>query len=281
MSHIHLTSADHIFTGAGADMRYNKPSHEYPMHDHEFHEIVYVADGNANHYINGKILPMTAGCLYFIRNTDIHTYSDFTGDSFTYYTLLLEKEVVHGMFAYYGMEKAESELMARPLPPEVHLDITERERTESRLSELFLLMHKDKQTFKTRSRLLLTELVSEYFTKRCEKNTGTPFWLEYACEKMRLPKNLTAGSERFFEICGRSREHCTRMMKKHYDISPVGYISDLRMQYAANLLTSSDLTVSEIALECGYASIPHFYALFSEKFEMSPGEYRDNSKSSI
>lgn len=279
LSHIRLTDSTHILSGVGADMRYNKSSHEFPVHDHEFHEIVYIVKGNANHYINGKVFPMTTGCLYFIRNTDIHTYSDFIGDSFIYYTLLFEKAAVHEMFSYYGMEKAEAELLSLPLPPEVQLGITAREHMEARFSELFLMMHNNTQTFKTHSRLLLTELVSEYFTESPKSNTHIPLWLEYACEKMQLPKNLIMGTERFFDICGRKREHCTRTMKKHMGITPNEYIQRLRMKYAAVLLSSGDFTVSEVADECGYNSLPHFYELFTKEFGISPGKYKkQNSK---
>lgn len=274
MSVIHLTNKDHIFTGTGSDMRYNKPKHEFPMHDHEFHEIVFIANGNASHYVNGSILPMTTGDLYFIRNTDIHTYSDFIGETFEYYTLLFETDVIHEMLSFYGMEQAENELLSLPLPPKTHLSDSEREALDLRFSEIFMLMHSDIPKYKVRSRILLTELFSNYFTGKTPAVERYPLWLEYACEKMKLPRNFTKGTERFFEICGRKREHCTRTMKKHMGITPNEYILDLRMKYAASLLSSGDMTVTDAAAECGYNSLPHFYSLFSKTYGISPGEYK-------
>ena len=278
---IFLTNKEHIITGAGADMRFNKSKHEYPLHDHEFHEFVLVTDGCANHYINGKIMPMSTGCLYFIRNTDTHTYSDFVGELFEYYTLLFETEVIEEMRKFLGENLIDERYFSSPLPPEVHLDKAETERLAGKLSSVFLCMHDDTEKFRTESRLLVIELFSRYFSKKAGSDSEIPLWLEYAYEKMQNPMNFTKGSERFFEICGRRREHCTRMLKKHYGVTPNEYISDLRMKYAASLLSSGDLTVSEIACECGYNSIPHFYGIFQAKFGISPGEYKSEKSRQI
>lgn len=262
-------------------MRYNKPRHEYPLHDHEFHEIVYISAGCANHYINGRIFPMNGGYLYFIRNTDVHTYSDFSGENFEYYTLLFEKNVVEEMLDFFGIGKKAEKIFSSALPPEIHLDAANAEKADNRFSEVFMLMHSDTELFRTASRHLLADLFLKYFLKEEKKDGEIPLWLEYAYKKMHNPKNFTAGTERFFEICGRRREHCTRMLKKYYGITPTAYVSELRMKYAAVLLSSGDLTVAQTAYECGYDSIPHFYSMFLSSFGISPGEYRDRNSRTI
>lgn len=277
MPHITLTCRDHIFTGTGADMRYNKPKHEYPLHNHEFHEIVYIVNGNANHYINGRVFPMSTGCLYLIRNTDIHTYSDFIGDKFEYYTLLFEKDLAEQMLTFFGSGENINELFTSPLPPEIRLEGTQAEKMSARFAKVFILMHSDTQSFRTASRLLITELVMKHFTEKTTVQQNIPLWLEYAYGKMQTPENFISGTERFFEICGRRREHCTRMLKKYYCISPADYVTGLRMNYAAGLLSSGDLSVSEVSFECGYNSVPHFYNTFRKKFGISPGKFREQS----
>jgi len=281
VSHIHLLCTDNIPTSVGVHMRYNKPKHEFPMHDHEFHEIVLVVNGHANHYINGSIVPMNTGDLYFIRNTDIHTYSDFVGDTFEYYTLLLDTSITDELFAFLGKGFLSESLFTSPMPPTLHPDKVEKEALDAKFSTLFLMLNGDEDRFLTETKLLITDIFAKYHADSVTAKNNIPLWLEYAREKMNLPKNFTQGTERFYEICGRSREHCTRMMKKHYGISPNTYVSELRLKYAANLLTSGDLTVSETAIECGYASIPHFYGLFTKRFGLSPKEYRDRTKNKI
>ncbi len=47
-----------------------------------------------------------------------------------------------------------------------------------------------------------------------------------------------------------------------------------RMEYAKMLLKTTDLNVSEIAIQCGYHSYAHFARQFRERVDMTPLEYR-------
>ena len=53
-----------------------------------------------------------------------------------------------------------------------------------------------------------------------------------------------------------------------------GYIADVRMQKAAELLEQTELRVNEIMCLTGYRKSQHFTKLFREKFGVTPMEYR-------
>ncbi|HJC24539.1 MAG TPA: response regulator [Candidatus Eisenbergiella merdavium] len=53
-----------------------------------------------------------------------------------------------------------------------------------------------------------------------------------------------------------------------------GYIADVRMQKAAELLEQTELRVNEIMCLTGYRKSQHFTKLFREKFGATPMEYR-------
>ena len=52
----------------------------------------------------------------------------------------------------------------------------------------------------------------------------------------------------------------------------------LRMAKARKLLKESDMTVSEIALQCGYRSESYFHEMFREENHMTPGRYRQSAR---
>ena len=108
--------------------------------------------------------------------------------------------------------------------------------------------------------------------------TEIPFWLENAYEKMRSPKNFIGGKSRFFDLCGVTREHASRSLKKYYNVTPSEYVGDLRLAYAAGLLRSSNLSATDICYECGFQNVSWFYNAFAEKFGLTPAKYRENSK---
>jgi transcriptional regulator GlxA family with amidase domain len=52
-------------------------------------------------------------------------------------------------------------------------------------------------------------------------------------------------------------------------------ITRLRLEHACDLLKQTDLKVSTVAHETGFASYAHFCSLFGRQFQMTPGEYRE------
>lgn len=66
-----------------------------------------------------------------------------------------------------------------------------------------------------------------------------------------------------------------KMFKKTIGISPTNFIMLCRLQKSKQLLMERrDLTVKQIALECGYPSISYFGRLFHENEGMTPADYR-------
>lgn len=51
------------------------------------------------------------------------------------------------------------------------------------------------------------------------------------------------------------------------------FVEEQRIRKAANLLVSTDLTLSDIALECGFSSQSYFSYVFKRKMKLTPREY--------
>lgn len=52
------------------------------------------------------------------------------------------------------------------------------------------------------------------------------------------------------------------------------YLKQKRMQRSCQLLAATDLSIKEIAEQCGYANISHFYRVFKSIIQVTPAEYR-------
>ena len=64
------------------------------------------------------------------------------------------------------------------------------------------------------------------------------------------------------------------VFKDVYGTSIAAHIKMHRMEEAARLLQSSDLSINEVALRVGYESQSKFSAVFKEFYDMTPAEYR-------
>ncbi|MBI1176648.1 helix-turn-helix domain-containing protein [bacterium] len=81
--------------------------------------------------------------------------------------------------------------------------------------------------------------------------------------------------EEFARLCHRSLSSFKREFEKHFQQSPGKWLLQQRLDYAATLLRSSTLNVTEIALESGFEDVSHFSRVFKERFGDSPATYRE------
>ena len=103
---------------------------------------------------------------------------------------------------------------------------------------------------------------------------GTPDWLAKACRAIQKPEHFSGGVTRFLALCGRSREHASRVVHQHLGVTPTDYVNDIRMAYAMRQLEMGDREILEIALDCGIENLSHFYSLFRDRAKMTPRAYR-------
>lgn len=71
-----------------------------------------------------------------------------------------------------------------------------------------------------------------------------------------------------------SRFHIVHQMKKEFGITPIGYLIDRRMGAAQDLLNTTELSITEIALRVGYHNVNYFNKMFRKKIGKSPTEFR-------
>ncbi len=82
------------------------------------------------------------------------------------------------------------------------------------------------------------------------------------------------------EFCARAGLSKTALTEKFTTLigaSPVEYLTDWRMQIAAQWLREPGTTIDRVAERCGYDSVPAFSKAFKRSLGSSPGAYRRSS----
>lgn len=74
-----------------------------------------------------------------------------------------------------------------------------------------------------------------------------------------------------------SKSYLQKMYKHYFGKSIIMDMIDFRLEKAKNLLSTSDMTVTDISIECGYSSYNYFVRQFKASEGMSPTEYRENA----
>ncbi|SEN05232.1 helix-turn-helix domain-containing protein [Paenibacillus sp. OV219] len=72
----------------------------------------------------------------------------------------------------------------------------------------------------------------------------------------------------------RSANYTISIFREVTGVSPIQYVHSLRMKEACNLLTNSDLSVTEISNYLGYYDHSYFFRIFKKFTSLSPTEYK-------
>lgn len=77
---------------------------------------------------------------------------------------------------------------------------------------------------------------------------------------------------------GLSTAQLDRRMRRVFQLSTSAFIRKCRIELAANLLSSTNLPITTIALDCGYGDQSAFTRQFSATVGIPPAAYRDHAK---
>ncbi len=71
-----------------------------------------------------------------------------------------------------------------------------------------------------------------------------------------------------------SREHFCRLFKRHVGVTPIQYLTSLRMFHAKHLLIMNKEPMEVIAARCGYQNVNYFYMAFRKHTGVTPTNYK-------
>ena len=119
--------------------------------------------------------------------------------------------------------------------------------------------------------------MTQYFSSfSTEQTSEIPDWLTNVCTQMHKPENFSEGLPAMTRISGKTYEHLSRSVKKYYGKTTTEYINNLRLNYATNLLLQTNLSITRIAMDCGFSSVNYFNTCYKNRFGVNPKSVRKN-----
>ena len=92
-----------------------------------------------------------------------------------------------------------------------------------------------------------------------------------------IKNNLTAddlSQGTMAQMAGISKDYFSRIFKNVTGMNYSRWLNTIRIEKATQLLQDEDISLTEIAMQSGFQSIPSFNRVFREEKGMAPGEYR-------
>ena len=243
------------------------------IHTHDFAEVFWLEAGSGLHEINGGRRRLEPGALALIRPRDRHGFQIADEAGFTMVNIafpaatlsFLRRRYFAGVPAFFWTED--------PLPFEVVLPA-------AKMTALGAAADRLASAGRTRLALesfllpLLQSLSPDSGSAAPVAELPAPAWLRAALAKLAEPPNFTHGTHGLARLAGRCPEHVNRELRRHFGISATEADNRARLEHAARLLRVSGREIAEVALDCGFENLGHFYDCFGARFGTTPRVYR-------
>ena len=77
--------------------------------------------------------------------------------------------------------------------------------------------------------------------------------------------------EEIADVCKLNRSYFSKLFKEVIGCTPQEFLIALRLNEAAELMKSSNTSIGEIAVRCGYPNQLHFSQAFKKRYGVPPG----------
>lgn len=245
------------------------------LHTHDFYELFFIRGGEVEHLVNGMTQHLEAGALVFIRPPDAHCYQQAGEHDCQLLNLAVPSRLIEELMRYLGDDFDSGRLIDSPLPKTVYLDENNRLLLWEQLSQWNTTQLSVPAQARLELRLLLVSIFTRYFAPGASEPMMTGLaWLDALCQTMRQPEHFVAGVQRMQTLASCSAEHLARTCRRYLKTTPTAFVNGLRLDYAVNHLTHTDMPIADVAFEAGFENLSHFYHLFQRRFHESPQHYR-------
>lgn len=225
---------------------------EVQWHSHDAWELVYCTGGSGTfHFESGSTIEYRQGQIVAIPPYERH--ANFSNEGFTNLHIRMEDPAFPYRSAFRVDDDSQSHLKTAFAEARYYLlaDIQKRELVMAALGELicsYMIVYRSNNEFSKPVDQIRSLIIDHY----AESN----FALDEAIRAMPF-----------------HYDYLRKLFKKEMGVTPLEYMTGLRMKKAEIMLTtmwSSDYSVAEIGELCGYEDALYFSRVFKKHFGCSP-----------
>jgi len=234
------------------------------LHRHKLHELFWLHNGRARHYLEGSREVLEEGDLVILPPRTAHALQGI-GEESRLVNLVIAPEIIERL----GDRIPEGRLFHAQAPVRLHRDI----RQLAALSQRATALEMAPRTA-LHAEAFLLPLIAELALEESPLPDAAPAWLHEACRAARRPEVFRDGAAGLVRAAGRAHAHVSRTVQKHLGETPSDHVNRIRMEHAARLLAGTGDGLAEIAEAVGIGNLSHFHRLFRARHGMTPRQYR-------
>ena len=242
-------------------------------HCHNYWEFSIITRGKVLHKIGSLERIVDENTLLVIRPDDAHSLHNATEQEIACVNVGVREEVLKNILSALSPDLYES-LLEGPYQElkisksstiyfvnmfnKIHTTINDEHASDDLLATIFISV--------------VRELLS--FNHKAKQSKNYSPTVNEFIEYMRKPENLTLSITDIIKNMNYSHCHIIRLFKKETGTTPSQYFLKIKLNFARNLLETTNLSVLDIASTVGFSSLGHFTEVFKKQYSLPPANYR-------
>lgn len=238
-------------------------------HTHQFSELFYVLSGKGAFYIEDEVVPVKADDLMIINPHVEHTEKTFPNDPMEYI-----------VFGVEGLAFSSDQQNADGAKGYSFYSYGSDQNQFLNFAQLMMREFEEKESgFETVVHGLLQVLLV-YISRKQNLNviSDSSFQLSKECALAKryidtnYSKNITL--DVLAEITHINKFYLAHSFTECMGQSPINYLTEVRLAASKQQLTTSNMSIAQIASNNGFSSQSYFSQIFKKKIGITPQQYR-------
>ncbi len=218
--------------------------------------------GEGTIYVNEQRFRVPQGHLFMIERPGPYRYC-YEGDG---------EDWSYSFISLYC--QSETSLLPYQIAIAPVIDVRARPEIATEIHKLVEAFHKGQQAGLQESLLGYQLYVQCIQASRVRREGGSKAYRLWMMLQREFRKNISIAA--CAEELGMTHEALSRSFKQEFGQAPSKFLLQLRLRRARRLLEAGDLSLTEIALDCGFHSANYFGRAFKAELGQTPASYRKN-----
>lgn len=256
--------------------------YDHAVHTHDFYEAFIILGGSATHIIGDTSFAIGRGDVFVIKGNTAHGFKDTK-----------RLEIINLMYSPALFSDEWNQLRTFPGFVPLFIDLLDDEQDKSYPYRMTLneeeLMHASSLTdfiidqmqtmdFSLRPIVYMSFMaLVGYLAKRYNTQVLMPARhrllddaLLFMCRRFSEPITTADIASSLFV----TPRHLERLFQTRFGVTPIQYLTRLRLQQAFYLLLDSDLSIRQIGEHCGYTDPAYFSRVYRTQYGIAPNQTR-------
>lgn len=252
-------------------------NYEREKHWHTSVELFAVLDGSLSFFLNEEEYPLEAGELIIINSNEIHSIHAPVQNQ----TVVLQIPLKQ-FEPYFTAQRFIRFKSAARLGRDKKSEIPDNRKLAFFIEELYKVYTAREVGWEFRTMALYYNILF-LLVKDYRESEAAPKEIQDSRRLDALSKITTYMREHYTEelklsdmavMFGYSDAYLSRMFKKYAKVNFKSYLQEIRMAFAYRELMNTDHTISQIAMDNGFASSRAFSGEFRKKYGLLPSEVK-------